>query len=180
MKFQDMAGEFDGEGGKYLKLKDGANRVRIVSEAIKIWKAFDKENKKASIFMSDLAATEFNKTVSDPAQKAKKRAMMWVLNRENAQLQIAEFGATITNAIIDLSVSEDYAFSDLPPFDITITKKGAGMDTEYSVLPRPASELTKEEQDRVLLLEDLTEMFKKEAIDAGELTPAPGTVVTQA
>lgn len=152
MKFKDIKDVVASEGGAFLKLQDGPNKVRIVGEFFQMWKVF-KDGKATTILDVEEA-----KTVKD----AKMRFAMYVIERSSSEVKIAEFGPSIMGQIADLSESEEYKFDDLPPYDITITKEGAGMDTEYKVMPaRTNTALTPEEQAKVLAMPSLEEHYGK-------------------
>ena len=76
------------------------------------------------------------------------------------------YGATVQKAISAYAKSAEYGFDELPPYDVTITKEGSGLDTKYDVLAsRKDSPLTEEEEklvaDTVTSLEDMIEAMKE-------------------
>ena len=125
--------------GLFLKLKEGSNRIRIVSEPVELWKAFVGGK---CIVYSTYEDARFDKN-------AKQRFYMWVIDRVNGDVKILDAGAQIIGQVQALAVDEDYGFDDIPPYDVKITRKGVGMDTEYTVLQSPPSELTAEEKASV-------------------------------
>lgn len=140
MKFKDLKNASYGGESKYWRPKDGANKIRIVSEAVNVWKVFDKSNKSVRTFMNEDAAK------LEGGKEARMRVAVRIINRENGQLQIAEFGAQIVDQLADLATSEDFSFDDVPPYDITIQKSGSGLETEYKVIPsRMNTDLTENE-----------------------------------
>jgi hypothetical protein len=63
-------------------------------------------------------------------------------------------------------VSEQYRFDNLPPYDVTINKKGSGLETEYKVLPdRTDTPLTEKEMALIMALEPLEKVVGKDAED---------------
>lgn len=157
MKFSEAKNHLNTEGA-YFKFKDGENRLRIVTEPVLVWKSFNKEEKTAKVYMTETAGKQ--------DKDAKKRFMMYVINRENEQIQIGEFGPSIVSQLTDLQQTNDYKFDDLPPYDISIRKTGAGLDTEYKVVAaRANSDLTEEEKIKVFDLEPLESVLTREAIE---------------
>lgn len=165
MKLSELGGSFTGGNSKWWKPKDGANKVRIVSDVLQFWKAFDSSSKSSRVYLTEAGA----KADKD----AKKRYAVYLLNRDDGNaLQIAEFGPIIMKAIYDLSMSEEYKFEGLPPYDHTITKTGAGMDTEYSVIAaRGNTELTAEEKAEIEKAEPLYKGFQENAEDGDAYIP---------
>ena len=165
MKLSELGGSFTGGNSKWWKAKDGANKVRIVSDVFPFWKAFDRENKSSRQYVTE------NGAKAD--KEAKRRFAVYILNRdEGSALQVAEFGPTVMKQIYDLSINPDYKFEGLPPYDHTITRTGAGMDTEYSVVAaRSNTELTAEEQALVAAAEPLYKGFVENAEDGDMFVP---------
>lgn len=98
--------------------------------------------------------------------KRTKRTYIAVLNRdaEEEKPLVLPVGQTIMKAIVDLICDPDYG--DITDFeegrDITITKTGSGLGTEYSVIAKPKTSIcsedyTPEELDE--LLPDLENIF---------------------
>lgn len=140
---------------KYYKTKVGANRFRIVSEAIPVWTAFDRVNKTARKYLDS------NQAAGD--REAKMRYAMWVIDRADNNFKVAEFGFSITSQIQELSASEQYGFTDLPKYDMTLNRKGEGLETEYTLIPdRMDKPLTAAEAVMASELENLTTFFEKE------------------
>ena len=115
------------ENSKFLKLEEGQNIVRIVSDFII----------RQVTFKTGSTSTKYS---------------CWVINRKNGHLIMADFGASIIKQLKALSESPEYAFDQLPGYDITITRLGTGMDTEYTVTPaRKDTPLTDEEKSLIEL-----------------------------
>ncbi len=142
------------EAGSYYKLQDGQNRCRIVSEAVPVWTAFDRVNKTAKKYLNELQAR------TDP--EAKKRFALWVIDRNDGQIKLAEWGVSIMKQIQTLALDKDYTFDSFPSYDIKITRSGSGLDTEYTVTPSPVTPFTEEEAARVAGLENVEAFMKKQ------------------
>lgn len=129
--------EKDGQigGGAYLKLKEGANRMRLVSEAL-----------------------------PHPGEYQGRRTFKWlcyVLDRTDGSIKAFFMPHSISKMIADLQRTEDYGFDGVPlPYDITINAKGAGTkEVEYSVVPaRQNAPLTRAEEDLVAAAKPLDEL----------------------
>ena len=157
MKFSEAKNSIE-KSSQYMKFAEGDTRIRIVSEALKIWKSFQPD-KTAKVYMTEEAAKK------DP--KAKERWMVYAINRETNEIQQAEFGITVITQLGDFQESKDYGFETLPPYDVTINRKGMTMnDTEYRVIPaRTNTELTSEEMAKIMALEPLEKVVGKDAED---------------
>ena len=156
MKMKDIKGEVS--QGQYLKLSDGENRIRVVSELTPVWKLFGEGS--ARVFVTAEGASK--------ETKARKRFSAYVINRANGQLQIAEFGPQIVNQYVDLSESAEYMFEDVPPYDITIKKSGSGKETEYTVMAaRTNTTLTDMERALVSAQKPIEQFWAEEAEDGG-------------
>ena len=91
-----------------------------------------------------------------------------------------QIGYKIFQQISALATSDEYAFDLTPDYDVTITKSGQGLDTEYIVLPaRSNTELTEEEQkaiaEKIKPISDiLDEKKSKVALPDGSEEDEPG------
>ena len=114
----------------YMKMKTGENKFRILSAPVIGWEDWD--NKKPVRFHYD------DKPASsvDPTKPMKHFWAMIVWNYGEECIQILQVTqASIRNAIEHLCNDADWG---LPyTYDIKVTKKGDGMDTEYMVNPLP-------------------------------------------
>ena len=100
-------------GGGYLRLKEGGNRMRIVSEFI-----------------------------PHPGEYQGRRNFKWlgyVIDRADGAIKPFFMPHSISKMIANLQRSDDWGFESVPmPYDITIQAKGAGtIEVEYTVIPSP-------------------------------------------
>jgi hypothetical protein len=122
-------------GGDYFKPREGANRVRLVSELLR-----------------------------HPGSYKGTPNFKWltrVIDREDGKVKVWFMPHTIFKAIRDLQQTEDYAFEDIPmPYDLTVNAKNAGTkEVEYSVVPaRKNTPLTAVELNLVDALKPLAEI----------------------
>jgi hypothetical protein len=139
--------------GNYLRLQQGENQFRIMSEAITGWELWIdnkpvrfREEDSIPIEMQEKA--DIDKTTGEP--KPARHFMAFVIWNRNAspkpKLQIAEFTQnTIKKPLNALNRSK--AWGDpigTDGYDILIEKDGEGFDTTYSVTPAPKEKLDKE------------------------------------
>jgi hypothetical protein len=97
--------------GSYLKLQEGDNRIRLVSEC-----------------------------VEHPGEYGGKPTFKWlcyVLDRKDGKIKPFFMANTIYKQIEALQANTDYAFDEVPmPYDVTINAKGAGTkEVVYTVVP---------------------------------------------
>lgn len=97
--------------GDYLKLKEGDNRLRLMSQCLP-------------------HAGEYQ-------GRPNFKWLCYVLDRVDGKIKPFFMPHTIYKKIEALQVNEDYAFSSVPmPYDLTIHAKGAGTkEVEYSLIP---------------------------------------------
>lgn len=98
-------------GGDRFKLKEGANRVRVLSEPL-----------------------AFNGTYQG---RRNFKWLLYIIDRADGQVKLFFCPHSIFKQIGELQASEDYRFYDVPmPYDITVNAKGAGTkEVEYTVVP---------------------------------------------
>ena len=121
-------------GGNYAKLEDGANRFRILTNAIVGFLYWTRDNKPVRLRTYPAAPPEDMRE----GDKIKHFWAFVVWNYRDAKIQVLEITqATIQGPLEDLVTSEDWG--DPKEYDITITKKGQKLDTEYTVMPSKPS-----------------------------------------
>jgi hypothetical protein len=133
-KAAEAAGLISG-GGDFYKLKEGDNRVRLVSECLPHRGTYKGE-----------------KTF---------KWLCYVLDRRDNTVKAFFMPHTIYKAIEALQSNPDYAFESIPmPYDVTLTAKGAGTkDVEYGVIPaRKETELTADEHDAIAEAKPIAEL----------------------
>ena len=114
----------------YTKLLDGENRLRILSRPVVGWEDW-LDKKPVRFRFKEKPAHPF-----DPSKPAKHFWSMIVWNYRTEQIEILHLTQTsIRQSIEALCHDKDWG----APFhyDIKITRKGEGMDTEYVVNPIP-------------------------------------------
>ena len=133
MKFSQYT-EFKTEGGGFLNLKQGENKVRVVSE--------------------------FEHFLSDYQGRKNDRFMGYVIDRTDGQIKLLTIGKMIFGELGEYSTSAEFGFTDVPPYDVVIKKTGEGKETDYKVIPaRQNTELTAEEKKQVSELKSVSEVI---------------------
>jgi hypothetical protein len=138
-------------GGDFYMLQSGSNKVRIVSELVDRGTHFSASEKRSFTCLGKDEGCKFCASGDKPRVKF----LMWVIDRRDGSIKLADFGYSIVKAVSALQQDEDYTFENIPDFDIKIVKSGEGMNTEYTVTPSPKTALTEDEQTKVLALESI-------------------------
>jgi len=113
-------------GGEYYSLEQGENKVRLLSDPVRVMKLYDPATKKSKIAFANCGYSA----------ESKPRWIAYVLNYRNNQIELGEFAHSIMKQVLEYKNNEDYAFETSPmPYDITIKKTGELLDTEYTVMP---------------------------------------------
>ncbi len=117
-------------GGNYMKLEEGANKFRVLSAPIMGYLYWSNEKKPVRL-------VEHPGIMPSNIQPDGKIKHFWafvVWSYRDSRVQILEITqSSIQEAITDLLNGEDWGNPE--DFDLTITRKGEGLDTEYSVQP---------------------------------------------
>ena len=153
---------FFSEGFLHFGLGTEGNRVATCA------KTFNSKNKcPICEYVEELqkSKSKDDKKLADD-MKAKKRIYINVINRddEDETPKVLPIGVTILKGILETICDPDYGDITDPEEgrDITITRKGQGLKTEYSVLPKPKTSPVSEESEPDEIEEemaDLDELF---------------------
>lgn len=122
----------------YMKLEDGANKFRVMSPLTMGYEYWNTEGK--PVRMHDMPEeTPADIRIDKRSGQLERVKHFWafiVWDYEAKRLQILELTqSTIQSNIQDLVSNPDWGTPT--GYDITITKKGKNLDTEYSVQPSP-------------------------------------------
>lgn len=94
--------------------------------------------------------------------KAKRRIYINVISRDDDEEtpKVLPIGVTILKGLLETICDADYGDITDPEEgrDVTITRKGQGMKTEYSVLPKPKSSEVSETQTPEEIEEEMTDL----------------------
>lgn len=140
-------------GGDRFKIKEGSNRVRLMSECLP----------HASMFEG----------------KKNFKWLCYIIDRADDKLKVFFMPHKIYKGLEELQRTPDYEFFDVPmPYDVTITAKAAGtINVEYGLVPaRKNIEVTPEEIAQLAAAKPLTELqraMKDKAAETAAKSPAP-------
>lgn len=124
-------------GVGYMKLVQGDNVFRVLSSPIIGWEDWD-DKKPIRFRMNEKPASSIN-----PKQPIKHFWAMAVWNYSTKAVEILEITQkTIQGAIKTLVDDEDWGKPQ--EYDIKIVREGEGMETNYSVNPKPKKEVSAE------------------------------------
>jgi len=135
-------------GGNYMKLLDGANEIRILSEALLGFEYWNTDNKPVRARETWQVPPKDIKL--DPKGNTTAIKHFWafsVWNYEAKAIQVLEITQTTIMGAIKALV-DNVKWGNPKDYDITITRTGSGLDTEYSVVPNPKTELSKDVMDK--------------------------------
>lgn len=134
--------------GKYMKFEDGVNRFRILGPAIvgQVFWTTTNDGAKRPV------RRRMNEPVRQHELSANKHGEIelpkhfWafpVWNYDAGNVQILEVTqSTVQRAI--RALYQDRAWGDPSKYDIAVTRKGSGLDTEYTIMPSPPSPMPPE------------------------------------
>jgi len=135
--------------GNYLKLTVGEHNFRIMSSAIVGYEYWSKDSKPIR------SKTPFKATPNiklDNEGNATRTNFFWafiVYNHDDDAIQILELTQrSIQKSIKTLITNKKWG--DPKGYDLSITRVGDGFDTEYTVMPNPATVLPQSVIDRFL------------------------------
>jgi len=125
-------------GSNYLKLEPGENKLRIMGQIIDGWEAWaDNPEGGRKVFREKDAwkALELVKMgVLDKQQKQFYAAIVWNYRTEQFECMV-QTQKSIKEGIYLTYSDEDWGNPN--DYDIVISKTGSGMETKYTVIPKP-------------------------------------------
>jgi len=131
-------------GGKFYKLQAGDNLLRLASEPT-IRHIHWIENKGEDC-LGELCPH------CKGGDKATTRFGFTVIDRVDGAVRLAEFGKSIASQLRTFQKEGEYAFEGpIAPYDVTIRREGAGMDTSYIVIPARKNKPITEEESAALI-----------------------------
>lgn len=164
----------------FIRLEDGANRVRIVSEPVEKWRHFvqgeDGKKRVAECTGQGCTFCHFDKAKKEYCFAAISRNEQ--LKGGTASVKLLTVGQSVYSALWDLMNSEDWRFDGIPGYDIVITKKGQGLETEYSVQPVPAKPLSEADAEVVRNAKRVDELVRERFGPKPQPQPEPATDVS--
>lgn len=162
-KFGDLSKRHGLGGGGWFKLQDGPNKVRILEGPEPMAKYFSNG--------VSIIKNEFNAPDQLDGIKKSIRFVCWVWDKKNNAVSLAEFPYSVVRGIFDLANNDDWGFTTLPDYDLTITKTGQAMLTKYAIAPSPKNGPVPEEIMKQVTMpsaEVVANMIKKSEDQYGE------------
>lgn len=124
----------------YMRLQDGENTFRVMSSAIVGFEYWNVEGKPVRLQEFPDVPLADQRTEKDGSKKIKPFWAFVVWNYQTKQIQILELTQksimTAVKAIVD-----NPKWGNPKGYDITVTRQGEGLDTEYSTMPNPHSQV---------------------------------------
>ena len=141
-------------GGNYLKFTQGKTNFRIIGSAIVGWLTWqDKQPHRSKV-----------KPTGAFEDKPKHFWAFPVWNHEANCIQICEVTQRgIQNALLELK--EDEQWGDPKRYDVTVNREGEGLETSYTVIPRPPAPLS---EAIVATIKEKLPLIDMEALYKGE------------
>lgn len=152
---------------RYLRLENGQNKFRVLSEMVYGWEGWTTEDGKKKPIRAkkfadlpdvvwDTEPKEFlAMVVWDRKAAEKKSAALTSEDKEINPLKILELTQkSVQKTIFNYENNEDWG--DCRNYDMTITKTGEGMDTRYTLMASPHKDVTQDikkafEEDKINL-----------------------------
>ena len=153
-------------GRNFWSPEPGDNKIRVLSGYEAYGNHWVVKDNRSYVCLGKENGCVYCKDEAEKDCKTSKRSvkfLMWILDRVDAEVKIAQVGYSIIKQLGTLATSEDWAFDDIPPYDVVIKKTGEKLKTEYTVTPTKAEKpLVKEEQEKVdREMTDLLEVIEK-------------------
>jgi len=176
MTFLPKNYELPKSGSSYMKFEQGENLFRVLSSPIigwLDWKEEDGKRKPLRFRMDEKPAKPFN-----PKKPIKHFWAMKVWNYKTEKVEVLEITQSGIQSKIKALV-DDSDWGKPFDYDLRIVREGEGLDTEYSLNPKPKKDLPKEIQEKADEVEvNLEALFdgedpfvKKELADiSGDIT----------
>jgi hypothetical protein len=135
--------------GNYLKLTEGVHLIRILTPKTEVVSYFTEfaetpDGKKQKICYPDLGNGQM--PMSSTGEPTKLVWSFIIYNKNLKKVQVAEFSQKAIRNFLHTIVSGQIK-NDWSKFDIQITRKGQGLDTEYTLLTGDTEELSIEERE---------------------------------
>lgn len=129
-------------GGSFMRLQNGDNRIRILGQAItgKVFWTTDGDGGRKPVrrrLGEAIGVHELGIDQNGNREQIKTFLAFPVWNYATQNVQVLELTqATVLGSVEGLALSEDWG-DPINRYDITISKKGSGLDTKYSIVPKP-------------------------------------------
>ena len=130
--------------GQYMKLQDGENKILPLDSIIKGFEYWTNENKPVRSEEYPKETPDIRLDKDDNPTRIKHFWAFPVWNSAEKKVQVLEITQkSIMGAIQALARSEDWG-NPIMEYQISITKSGEGLATEYQVMPNPKKSIPDE------------------------------------
>lgn len=170
INFYDAKFKVTTQKDQFLKLKEGANKVRFLPDHLVCYEIFvevldEKQQKKIKPLRKTepFTAEELSQLVlKDKKEKAKLTLIQLVYDYSGDDFKFLSMNQnSLLNALKEYSQNPDYG--NPANYDITISKKGQNLETVYTFMPSPPKPLDKVITKRSKNLNfDLTKLLNNE------------------
>lgn len=141
-------------GGEFMKLEKGESLFRILGKAVMGWEYWTEENKPVRSYQpfTDLPAN----AKKDKDGKVVKPKHIWILpvydytSKAIRTLTISQ--KKVQEAILNLVKDPDWGAPT--KYDIRIVRDGDGLETKYSISPKPHKEMDAEVMSKYAEMEE--------------------------
>jgi hypothetical protein len=126
------------DNSNYMKFEKRPNKFRVLSAAIVGYVYWNTDGKPVRLKDAPQGTPSDIRIKDGKAESIKHFWAFVVWNYAKSKMQILEITqATIQGPMTDLVTSDDWG--DPKEYDLVVSKKGEGLDTEYSVMPSKPS-----------------------------------------
>jgi hypothetical protein len=133
-QYDEVAKQYGvGGGGDWFNLKEGENKIRLLTEFETYGEHYNPSAKKYTVCIGKEKGCLGCKN----GIPITVRSLGWVIDRTDGKVKLFKMPYTVFKAIGLLQTDDDYKFDLLPEYDLKINRTGTGKETEYSVLPTP-------------------------------------------
>lgn len=161
-QYKQVEEEYKIGGGNagFMKLEEGENNVRIVSE-FEVRGIHQFKNEKGR-FESHVCVGKAKGCIYCSAgSKITVKYLGWVIDLKDDKFKLLEIGHTIFKQLGEFQNDPDYIFDSIPDYNVKIKRTGKGLDTEYQVIPSPKrNTLPEEKLAEVAKLKSIADIIK--------------------
>lgn len=134
----------------FIKLKEGQNRLRILTEPIEEYTHFLQDEKKSVPCTGNASGCEY----CNAGVRASHDYFFLAISRNEQvekgsvndpappEAKLVRLPPTLYGQYFDLSQNDDWKFDSVPGYDIVINRTGTDLNTRYSITPSAPRELS--------------------------------------
>jgi predicted secreted protein len=124
---------------QFMKLEKGQNRFRVLSEPIMGYEWWEESSEGRKPFR----VKSFQEAVENGTEPIKHFWAFVVWNYKSESIQVLEITQkTIMRSLEGLAIDEDWG--DPTNYDVVINRTGDGLETEYTIQPKPSKDVSKD------------------------------------